>query len=333
MNRFWPRFIRPLVAAARPGRILEVGADFGWNTRHLLAFRRETGCRLDIVDPAPRPELADVLAPFAGEYDHLPLKSLDAIPLLPTPDVALLDGDHNWHTVHGELVALFARAAETGARPPIVLFHDVAWPYARRDMYYDPEEIPADQRRPYAYVGLAPGEPGVVEDGMNAMLANALEEGGPRNGVLTALEDFVAEQAEAPDLHVLPFFNGLGILVPPARRTAELDAVITGFTSSASLLESVAEVERHHMLARVEVAKLEAALTRRTDALVRARVLLTERAERIAELEAALARRSDGEGNLLHREAGAGEEPALDRQPLAGHAGAHPGAVQEQVVE
>ena len=83
MNRFWNRFIKPFLETAAPRRIMEVGADFGWNTRHLLEYCRETGCRLDVIDPAPRPEFAGVLAAFNDEYVYLPYKSLDAILSLP----------------------------------------------------------------------------------------------------------------------------------------------------------------------------------------------------------------------------------------------------------
>ena len=77
--------------------------------------------------------------------------------------------------------------------------------------------------------------------------------------------------------------------MPPERTTPELEAVVAGFFSSESLLETVQVLEQTHMDARVEIAQIERVLTRRTDALVRARRLLGERAERIAALEAELA--------------------------------------------
>ena len=288
MNRFWPRFIKPLLELARPRRIMEVGADFGWNTQRLLAYCKETGARLDVIDPAPRPELADVLAQYGEEYVYLPYKSLEAIPMAPPPDVALLDGDHNWHTMHAELHLLYGRASSLGAPPPLAIMHDCGWPYARRDMYYDPEGLDPDQRHPYAYRGLEPGRSELVEGGMNQMLANALHEGGPKNGVLTGIEDFLAESDLAATLHVLPFFNGLGILLPEARATPEIRALISSFTEAESLLETVKELETAHMRSRVEIAQLAERFTRRTDALIRARDLLKARAEEIAALRAQL---------------------------------------------
>ena len=49
---------------------------------------------------------------------------------------------------------------------PLLLFHDVLWPHARRDTYYAPERIPEEHRQPIGNnVGLAPGNPGVAETG------------------------------------------------------------------------------------------------------------------------------------------------------------------------
>lgn len=286
MVRFWHRFIHPVIATVKPARIMEIGADSGWNTQHILAYCKETGCKADIVDPAPRPALHDVLARYGNEYRYHPFKSIHAIPQIDTPDVALLDGDHNWITVHTELKLIFARAAETATPPPVILFHDVAWPYARRDMYYSPEDIPAADRQPYAYRGLLPGESGLVEEGMNGMLANALVEGGPRNGVLTGIEDFIASVATPISLYKLPFFNGLGIFVPEQRMTPELKVLIESFFSAESLLETCQELEAYFMKMNASLQQTEARLTLRTDALVRARALLQEQAQRIAQLEA-----------------------------------------------
>ena len=48
--------------------------------------------------------------------------------------------------------------------------------------------------------------------GMNVTLDNALTEGGPRNGVLTAVEDFIASTGVDVAFYQLPFFNGLDVL-------------------------------------------------------------------------------------------------------------------------
>ncbi len=290
MNRFWSRYIQPLIETAKPSLIMEIGADRGWNTRNVLDYCRATGARADIVDPAPQPSLHEVFAQFGPEeYRYVPLKSVVAIPQLETPDVVLLDGDHNWGTVHNELNLLHARAEQSGLAPPIIIAHDVAWPYARRDMYYDPDALETSLKHPYAYRGMLPGVPELVEHGMNGVLANALHEGGPRNGVLTAIEDYIASAGIEFVFRILPFFNGLGILVPAARMTPPLQALIDGFFSADSLLDACKALEADSMHLRAILTQTEGCLTRRTAALERARDALEAQSLRIAELEQRLA--------------------------------------------
>lgn len=292
MNRFWHRYIKPLIDTAQPRRLIEIGADRGWNTRNILEYCRQTGAKVDIIDPAPQPSLHQVMAEFGpAEFRYHPLKSVAAIPQLDTPDVALIDGDHNWATVYSELTLLHTRAEQQNVPPPIVIGHDVAWPYARRDMYYNPDDLEASQKHAYAYRGMLPGVNELVEHGMNGVLANALHEGGPRNGVLTAYEDYIDSSGLDYTFRKLPFFNGLGILIPAARITPPLKALVDSFFTAESLLEAVMAVEADSMHLRAILTQTEGALTRRTDALKRAREAMEVQARRIQELERLLAKR------------------------------------------
>lgn len=282
MHRFWFRFILPLLVAANPRRVLEIGAEFGWNTRELLKLAQEHGLFVDIVDPAPHPAFHEELARFAGGYAFHQAKSLDMIDLLPAPDFVLLDGDHNWFTVYNELNSIYLRAARLSATAPIVLMHDVAWPYARRDMYYDVKAIHDSDRQPFARRGFVPGEAALRDDGINGHFANALQEGGPRNGVLTAVEDFLAASGADIAFHRLPFFNGLGILIPRARATDAVQRCVEGFFSRDSLLESCEALERDAMNVRVDLHRCQIQLTQRTEALMRARSLIAELQQQLA---------------------------------------------------
>lgn len=294
MNRFWSRYTGPLIRQVMPRRILEIGAEAGLDTRHLLAHCRDTACHLDIIETRPSQELTELLGQFGSEVCTLHVgKSTDLIETVPAPDVIMLDGDHNWQTVYTEL-GMFRRLALSEGRPiPIILAHDCAWPYARRDMYYNPEDFDDTQRRPYAYKGILPGVSELVDNGMNGWYANALHEGGPENGVLTAIEDFV-EASGGVRLWTLPFFNGLGIIMPEERRTPELDTLVESFYSSESLLETCKALEEDGMRMRAALYEERRRLEVRTDALERARRLLTERSARIAELEAQLTERAQG---------------------------------------
>lgn len=286
MNRFWQRYICPIFETVQPRQIMEIGAEYGWNTRQILAFCRANGARADIIDPAPLPSLREELAKFGPEeYRFLALKSLAAIPQLEAPDIALIDGDHNWATVFSELNLLQARAEQCDTLPPIVLCHDAAWPYARRDMYYSPDDLDGWQRHPYSYKGMLPDQSELTELGVNGWLANATHEGGPRNGVLTAIEDFIASSSTAWSLRKLPFFNGLAIAVPAPRMTPALQSLIDGFFSGDAMLESTKALESDCVQLRAMLCQAEACLTRRTEALQRARAVIDAQQQRIAQLE------------------------------------------------
>ena len=94
---------------------------------------------------------------FPGRYFFHGTSASTCSPRAGPCDVALIDGDHNWYTVYNEL-RLLAEAARREAEPlPVLILHDVCWPYGRRDLYYDPAEIPAEFRQPYARRGMRPG--------------------------------------------------------------------------------------------------------------------------------------------------------------------------------
>ncbi len=282
MFRFWPLYIEPFARALQPARIMEIGADGGSNTHQVLAYCKDAGCKLDVVDPEPQPKLHDLMKGFGDILTYHALPSLEALPLAEHPDLVLLDGDHNWQTVHAELTMLKSLSVQRGKAFPCVLAHDVAWPYGRRDMYYNPDAL--EWKHPYAHQGLFPGNPGLVELGLNSHLANALTEGGPRNGVLTAIEDFIATAPFKIHFRQLPFFNGLGILVPEARMTPALESLIDDFFSPARLLQACEALETDAMKVRARLAEAESRLARRTHSLEHARELLKRQDAKIAKM-------------------------------------------------
>jgi hypothetical protein len=212
--------------AAAPRSVVEVGAYAGDLTDLLLDWAEESGARVSAVDPAPQPELVELAERRAG-LELVRAASVDALRRLPVVDAVILDGDHNYWTVGEELRIIAERAAADGARLPLVLLHDVCWPHARRDDYFDPEAIPHEYRQPTVEGGhLYPGVSGINEAGGLAYKWPAAREGGPRNGVLTAVEDFLAERDDDLRLAVVPAFFGLGVLwrldAPYAGALAEL---------------------------------------------------------------------------------------------------------------
>jgi methyltransferase family protein len=195
--------------AARVGSVVEVGAQHGSFTRELLDWAAPS-VRVAAVDPAPEPELV-ALAAAEPRLELIDATSSEALRELPRFDAYVIDGDHNYFTVLEELRAVEA-AAE--GEMPLVLMHDVGWPFARRDYYYEPSRIPENHRQPLAhYVRLVPWGEGIDEHIGITCAAVAASEGGPQNGVLTAIEDFIADRRDLRFARLAPFF-GLGVLWP-----------------------------------------------------------------------------------------------------------------------
>ena len=202
---------------AEAASIAEIGAEFGGMSQQLAGFAAKHHGQLVSIDPAPKAEFL-AWAARSPQVRHLAQLSLDAIPSLENIQAWVIDGDHNYYTVYHELKAIMANS-DRDAIPLLAFLHDVSWPSARRDMYYAPEQIPEEWRHPYNY------EDGAVLDSLTLVngtgfrgcgsFAMAIEAGGPRNGVLTAVEDFMAEAGAAGRnlayAHV-PAVFGLGIL-------------------------------------------------------------------------------------------------------------------------
>ena len=220
MFPLWEAAIAPVLGAAGARRIVEIGALKGENTRLMLDFLGPEA-ELHVIDPAPDFDPTEHEQMFAGRYHFHRDLSHDVRPRLAPMDAALIDGDHNWYTVYHELKMLAEVARTAGAPLPLLVLHDVGWPYGRRDVYYSPEQIPAEFRQPYAHGGMRPGTAELLATGgANPTMWNAELEGGPRNGVMTALDDFLAEHDRSFRCVVIPIYFGLAIVADEQRLAA-----------------------------------------------------------------------------------------------------------------
>jgi hypothetical protein len=178
-----------------------------------LTYCARSGAHCHVIDPC-LPGNYDEIQPLLERHGEMHQDaSLNVLHRLPA-DLFLIDGDHNWYTVYHELLAIERAASESGRAFPVLLVHDVMWPYGRRDLYYDDSSIPRDYVHPAARSGIVPGREGLVDgDGLNGHLLNAQVEGGKRNGVLTAVEDFLQLDGRCMSLATIPGFSGLAVVV------------------------------------------------------------------------------------------------------------------------
>jgi hypothetical protein len=247
--------------------VLEIGAYKGELTSELLEWGDRSGAEIVALDPEPPEELLE-LGKQRPDLELVLKTSHDALREIEFPDAIIVDGDHNYYTLSEELRIIGERVPVE--KIPLMMFHDVGWPHARRDTYYVPERIPEEHRQPLAHeVYLSPTEPGISEDGGLPYVWAAEREGGPGNGTLTALEDFVNSR-EGLRLATVPAFFGFGVLWP----------------TSAPWASAVADIidpwDRNRLLERLEANRVAQIVERSRD-LVRAQKVNDELADRSRE--------------------------------------------------
>jgi hypothetical protein len=301
---------KPCFDAIGARAVYEVGAERGRLTQELLAWAQPSGARVTAIEPKPISDLLELLDEFEG-LQIVEELSVDALAHLPSADVVVLDGDHNYWTLSEELRLIAERAPE--GEMPFLVFHDLLWPLGRRDQYHAPELIPEEHRQPYGEdIKVVPGNPGTVERGL-PFEYGALEEGGPGNGVMTAIEDFMADR---PDLRlaVIPLFFGCGLLWSERAPYADAVAEIVDPWDRNPVLERVEKarvvqlVQRHQR--EQEIDDINAELERERVALYHAREAVGVRDEI---LEGILGSRSFGVTERLARLLPGGRGLSADR--------------------
>ncbi|HEY0098745.1 MAG TPA: class I SAM-dependent methyltransferase [Pyrinomonadaceae bacterium] len=206
---FAERVIKPYIEASGYRRVCEIGASRGQTTDKILEI---DSVSIDIIDPCLDADLRQKYRERERVKVHQGI-SLDVLKRISgTFDCILIDGDHNWYTVYHELRTIEERSLIRNGGT--IFLHDVGWPYGRRDLYYQPELIPEEAIHPYRRAGLVYGESELSDDSdINAELCNAVYEGGPRNGVLTAIEDFFYEHKGKYKFFLFEEEYGLGVLL------------------------------------------------------------------------------------------------------------------------
>ncbi len=211
------QFTIPLARKRRWRSFCEIGSRKGDSADVILQLQ---GASLTIIDPGLD---SDLKQRYSNNPQVLVYKtiSLEAMPIVNGPfDCILIDGDHNWYTVFNELRWIRERGLLRAGG--MIFFHDVSWPYGRRDMYYQPELIPAAYRHPYEWKAIVKGQSELGSaEGPNANAYCATHEGGPRNGVLTAIEDFMKKHDGDYDFCRVRRLHGMGIMAHRGKTLTE----------------------------------------------------------------------------------------------------------------
>lgn len=236
MDRYWKSIIHPIIKLIQAKHIIEIGSDEGRNTKNILDYCTKYNACLTSIDPSPNFSIEQFKLKYTVNFNFIKSLSLEALPKLDTYDAILIDGDHNWYTVYNELKVI-EKNFKDGTSFPLIFLHEVNWPYARRDRYYNPKTIPKEYIQYYEKLGIDPQEETLVKDrGLNSDFFNAYFSNTPKNGVLTAIEDFICESNFEFTFMKIPLFNGLGILFI---KNLELEKKINEIISNSNLFQLI----------------------------------------------------------------------------------------------
>ncbi len=200
--------------------VVEIGAETGALTAFLAEWAEARSAHVYSIEPEPAQSLREIVEQSPA-VDLVADRSPGCLADIEAADAYVIDGDHNYYTVSAELSAIVSMVKPPRGLP-LVLLHDVEWPWGRRDLYYSPDLLPEAALLPYTLTGgILPSTVEVVEAGiLNAgNWAMAKMEGGDRNGVQTAVDDFLAKDPRY-GYFVVPVIFGLGILYPTNARYA-----------------------------------------------------------------------------------------------------------------
>lgn len=203
----------PLLEIAEPKKIAEIGVEFAGNTKVLLEYIEKYNAELHSIEPLPSEQTAKLFNKQKNAYLYKN-KSLSVIDKLPTISTWFIDGDHNWYTVYNELMAIHKKCSQL--KESMIFLHDVGFPWARRDLYYNPSDIPNHFLHEYCWEsGVLYNDSIEKNKGFRGCghFAIAKQSGTGKNGVLTAVEDFLKDIPDHYQFFNIPAVFGLGILI------------------------------------------------------------------------------------------------------------------------
>ncbi|WP_367133609.1 class I SAM-dependent methyltransferase [Saccharothrix sp. HUAS TT1] len=280
-----------VVFAHRPIKtVVEVGVESG----QVSSIYTELGAeRVYCVDPYPSDELRATLAKNPKlELVEKPAPAVLAD--LPPADLYVLDGDHNYAVLHGELSWITRNAPDA-----VIAFHDVLWPWSRRDLYYEPSLLADDQRHPHSDDGPTIWHDELTPAGFVGLgsFTVAEEAGGERNGVLTAIEDVLAEAGDDWLFDIVPAVFGMGVMARKGSPgAAKVFNGLKPFTSSKLL----AKLENNRIALYTHVLRMQYEAVAAADNADRMAEAISGQRHEIEELRAELARRDEAIAALTH---------------------------------
>ena len=169
--------------------------------------------KIDIKDLIKKYDKEDGENDFKDKIEYFKDDSLNVLGQIKDYDAIFINGDPNWYTVYNELNLI----KNSNLNFPLVFVCNNKYPHKRRDSYSDPEKIPEEFKNeccndlPILYEKDEETKHTMVKDGF----CHAIQKDTPKNGVMTAIEDFLKENNSLKLLEVNPL-EGVTLIYNPS---------------------------------------------------------------------------------------------------------------------
>ena len=199
-------------------KVLAIGLSNELIMNKIISFCFDNNCLFYSIDPTIK--INDLIEDYDNLEDNLKENikyfnddSLDVLPELDNFDAVFINDDPNWYTVYNELNLI----KKNNVHFPIVFVCNNKYPHKRRDSYINPEKIPKEYKNecykdlPILYEEDGEVKRTMVKDGF----CHAIQKDTPKNGVLTAIEDFLKENSKLKSLEINPL-EGVTLIYEPS---------------------------------------------------------------------------------------------------------------------
>ncbi len=227
----------------QPTGILEIGMEQGIFTSKLLELARKHKVPYYGIDPNIGESIKKEV-PSGHLFEDISLRAIPRMLQAYPPyefNIVFIDGDHNYYTVNRELDLLLQKFHKQST-PFVIFLHDVTWPNAFRDSYYNPETVPQKHRKRLlenGFINIESKEPDYTGKGLasGGGMFYASKEGGEKNGILPAVMDNLQKYSKEMELIfiIVPAVFGLGIITSLKRLNKRQREQLLYFTKSLKI--------------------------------------------------------------------------------------------------
>lgn len=221
LNFFDSNIIPMILSRFKVERVLVIGLSNKLIMDEILSFYLNNKCSLYTIDS--RIDINKLIKEYNIKKDqnnenikHFNDNGLSILPELKNINAIFINDDPNWYTTYNELNLI----KNNNSKFPLVFISNNKYPHKRRDSYINPDKIPKQYINEYDN-DLKIQKENKEYISINDGLYHAKKENTPKNGVLTAIDDFLKENPYLTIMEINPF-EGIYLIYESTKNTENI---------------------------------------------------------------------------------------------------------------